>query len=181
MTIPYRRHLSFWAKSTMFANPLAGAILSSSGAIPVKRNPNGSSPPPAPHTQDPSSSTGVARAPPGMDEGVTRAMLFRDTSRALAAHQVVGVFPEGTSYTQAAIMQMLPGAAWAAVEYARYVHEQEICRQREDVGKGKGKAVEEVETGLRIVPVAVVYTDKSRYLSRVSGVCGFAGRGADTL
>ncbi|KJA21828.1 hypothetical protein HYPSUDRAFT_683762 [Hypholoma sublateritium FD-334 SS-4] len=168
MTIPQRRHLSFWAKSTMFANPLAGAILSSSGAIPVKRNPNGSSPP-APPTQDPSSSTCVPRAPPGIDEGATRAMLFRDTSRALAARQVVGVFPEGTSYTQAAIMQMLPGAAWAAVEYVRYVHEQEVDRQREDVGKGKGKAVEaEIETGLRIIPVAVVYTDKSRYLSRVS-------------
>ena len=150
----------------MFANPLAGAILSSSGAIPVKRNPNGSSPPPAP-TQDPSSSTGPPPAPPGMDEGVTRAMLFRETSRALAAHQVVGVFPEGTSYTQAAIMQMLPGAAWAAVEYARHIREQGTGQPEQEIGKGKAKAVE-VETGLMIVPVAVVYTDKSRYLSRVS-------------
>ncbi len=103
-----------------------------------------------------------------MNEGVTRAMLFRETSRALAAHQVVGVFPEGTSYTQAAIMQMLPGAAWAAVEYARHIREHGTGQPEQGVGKGKAKAVEEVETELRIVPVAVVYTDKSRYLSRVS-------------
>ncbi|KAF8962147.1 hypothetical protein BDZ97DRAFT_1826579 [Flammula alnicola] len=166
----------------MFANPISGAILSSSGAIPVRRNPNnngsGSSPPSGsakPH--DPSSSSSSSSSGSSSSassaEGAARSALFRDTSKALAEGQVVGVFPEGTSYTQASIVQVMPGAAWAAVEYARYVREHDAGRSEvHDVGNGgggggKGKE-KEVETGLRIVPVAIVYTDKARYLSRIS-------------
>lgn len=162
----------------MFANPISGAILSSSGAIPVRRNPNNSSPTSGiTNPQDPSSSTS---ADPGKrsevlnavlsNEGTSRAALFRDTSKALSADQVVGVFPEGTSYTQASIVQILPGAAWAAVEYQRYMRQQGLEETGSNVTeKGKEKAVENTrETGLRIVPVAIVYTDKARYLSRVS-------------
>ncbi|KAF9562082.1 glycerol-3-phosphate O-acyltransferase [Agrocybe pediades] len=138
--IPHRRHVSFWAKSTMFANPVAGAIMSSSGAIPVRRNPNNGSTASSEHA---STST-----PKKVDVGLSRSSLFRETSKALAEGQVVGVFPEGTSYTQASIVQIMPGAAWAAVEYMRY-------------------AEVEGRTGLVIVPVAIVYTDKSRYLSRI--------------
>lgn len=131
-TIPYRRHVSFWAKSTMFANPITRAILESSGAIPVRRNPNnGSGSSAKTNNGDPSRST-----------------LFRESSAALAAGQVIGVFPEGTSYTSYRILQVLPGAAWAAVEFLR-------SQQRG------------VKTGLKIVPVAVVYTDKARYRSRI--------------
>ncbi|KAF8154540.1 hypothetical protein B0H34DRAFT_660490 [Crassisporium funariophilum] len=147
-TIPHRRHLSFWAKSTMFANPIMGAILSSSGAIPVRRNPNGSSSPSAlPSSSDSPTTSTHKRQKNGAD--LTRATLFAETSRALSRNQVVGVFPEGTSYTQPGIVQVMPGAAWAAVEYGR--------------AEGRG------ETGLTIVPVAIVYTDKSRYRSRVHG------------
>ncbi|EDR09927.1 glycerol-3-phosphate O-acyltransferase [Laccaria bicolor S238N-H82] len=131
-TIPYRRHVSFWAKSTMFANPITRAILESSGAIPVRRNPNnGSGSSAKTNNGDPSRST-----------------LFRESSAALAAGQVIGVFPEGTSYTSYRILQVLPGAAWAAVEFLR-------SQQRG------------VKTGLKLVPVAVVYTDKARYRSRI--------------
>ena len=45
----------------------------------------------------------------------------------------------------------MPGAAWAAVEFLR--------SQRGVKGS--------VKTGLKIVPVAIVYTDKARYRSRV--------------
>jgi len=146
-TIPYRRHVSFWAKSTMFANPVAGAVLSSSGAIPVRRNPDNSS----------------ATKKEGANE-LSRATLFRDTSKALAEGRVVGVFPEGTSYTQANIVQIMPGAAWAAVEFVRYA----VNEKGKDVlGKGKEKEIV-IHTGLQIVPVAIVYTDKSKYQSRVS-------------
>ena len=77
------------------------------------------------------------------------------------------VFPEGGGYTHSKILQVLPGAAWAAVEFARYLKE----KKPKETGKGRG--IEEpmgnaIDSGLRIVPVAIVYTDKSKYLSRVS-------------
>ena len=78
----------------------------------------------------------------------SQAELFKSTSMALAANQVVGIFPEGTSYTQPAIVQVLSGAAWAAVEFDKYMD---------------GHPHQEVV----IVPVGIVYTDKSQYQSRV--------------
>jgi glycerol-3-phosphate O-acyltransferase/dihydroxyacetone phosphate acyltransferase len=64
--------------------------------------------------------------------------------------QVIGVFPEGTSYTEPAIAQILSGAAWAALEFMRSQH--------------AGGKVESVA----IIPVGIVYTDKSKFRSRVS-------------
>ncbi|PPQ84398.1 hypothetical protein CVT25_012497 [Psilocybe cyanescens] len=197
-TMPHRRRLAFWAKSTMFVNPISGAILSSSGAIPVRRNPNnnGSATPPSKPSVSASASPSASGSTSGSGSGsgsggtgsaaenataelAQRSVLFRDTSRALAADGVVGVFPEGTSYTQASIVQVMPGAAWAAVEFARYLQRGEGVgvgggkeeRVNLDKGNGKGKERErerEVKTGLRIVPVAVVYTDKAKYQSRIS-------------
>ncbi|KAG6886879.1 hypothetical protein C0992_001809, partial [Termitomyces sp. T32_za158] len=127
-TIPYRRHLSFWAKSSMFADPLARAIMLSSGAIPVKRNPNN-----------------------GNGNGVSpQTSLFRESSMVLESGNVICVFPEGTSYTLPSIMQVLSGAAWAAVDYVKWMREKDA----------KSKE-------LTIVPVGIVYTDKARYQSRV--------------
>ncbi|KAF8066653.1 glycerol-3-phosphate-1-acyltransferase [Lyophyllum atratum] len=143
-TIPHGRHVSFWAKSSMFSNPLARAILLSSGAIPVKRNPNHG---------DPGTSTGNGLG------NRSQSRLFNESSNALAAGQVIGVFPEGTSYTQPSIVQVMSGAAWAGVDYVRSVRE-----RRERSAEGKA---EERERELTIVPVAIVYTDKARYLSRV--------------
>lgn len=120
----------------MFNNPLVGSFLSSSGAIPVKRNPN-------------SGSTDKK-----VDASVSQADLFKSTTLALAADQVVGIFPEGTSYTQPSIVQVLSGAAWAAVEYTKW-------------SKGQNGADGE---DLIIVPVGIVYTDKSQYQSRVCSV-----------
>ncbi|KAF7982742.1 hypothetical protein HWV62_26622 [Athelia sp. TMB] len=131
VTIPHARHLSFWAKSSLFANPLLSGILSSSGAIPVHRNPN---------------------AIPGPSSAQSsQESLFRSTTLALEKHEAVGVFPEGTSYTEPGIVQVKDGAAWAAVEYAKAM-------------TMKGKEKEAVE----IVPVAIVYSDKTRYRSRIA-------------
>jgi glycerol-3-phosphate O-acyltransferase/dihydroxyacetone phosphate acyltransferase len=169
--IPYRRHLSFWAKSTMFANPVAGAVLSSTGAIPVRRNPNSNS---TAMLQSSTSgpSTSKMSSSSSTNDSSSRAALFRETSRALSDEQVVGVFPEGTSYTRESIAQIMPGAAWAAVEYARYLHDR-VGKSTDPMAKGKGKGKEKetdpgLHTGLKIIPVAIVYTDKSRYQSRVS-------------
>ncbi|KAG1813693.1 uncharacterized protein BJ212DRAFT_1447854 [Suillus subaureus] len=129
-TISYRRRVCYWAKSSLFKNPISGALLTSSGSIPVYRNPNSSSSP------FPSNSNSL------------QANLFRHTSAALAAGKVIGVFPEGTSYTEPRIVQVKDGAAWAAV--------------------GEGKE-------LVIVPAAVVYTDKSKY-GKPIGVGEYAAR-----
>ncbi|KIK98623.1 hypothetical protein PAXRUDRAFT_133855 [Paxillus rubicundulus Ve08.2h10] len=139
VTIPYRRRICYWAKSTLFKNPIAGAVLTSSGSIPVYRNPNNLG----------SSGNGGASG-----SSISQTELFRHTSAALARGEVVGVFPEGTSYTEPYIVQLKDGAAWAAVEYAKTVNVHTT--------ENPGDATKE----LLIVPAAIVYTDKSRYQSR---------------
>lgn len=122
----------------MFVNPITRGILVSAGSIPVKRNPN--------------------RTPDTIDPGsvpTSQADLFHDSFLALSRGQVLGVFPEGTSYTEPCIVQIMSGAAWAAAEYAKW--------QRRGSAASKDR-------GLIIVPVGIVYTDKARYRSRVSGI-----------
>ncbi|KIJ18508.1 hypothetical protein PAXINDRAFT_167112 [Paxillus involutus ATCC 200175] len=79
-----------------------------------------------------------------------RQVLFRGTFDALARGGAVALFPEGTSYTEPRIMQVKDGAAWAALEYTKWAAERGI----------KGPEV-------RIVPAAIVYTNKSKYRSDV--------------
>ncbi|EIW75552.1 acyltransferase [Coniophora puteana RWD-64-598 SS2] len=141
-TIPHRRQVRFWAKSTMFKNIFARELLTSAGSIPVQRNPDSASTGPGSNGHGPGG---------GGKAGMSQAALFRDTSAALAAGSVVGVFPEGTSYSEPRIVQVKDGAAWAAVEYAKAVRRGEVREGRE----------------LVVVPAAVVYTDKSQYQSRV--------------
>ncbi|KAJ7227169.1 hypothetical protein GGX14DRAFT_418425 [Mycena pura] len=122
-TLPHRRMVSFWVKSSAFSHPVLGPILSSCGAIPVCRNPNKA------------------------DSSVSKSDLFDATSVELARNQVVGIFPEGTSYTEPAIAQVLSGAAWAALEFMR--------SQRDN------------SRSVIIIPVGIVYSDKSKFRSRV--------------
>ncbi|KAI0746755.1 glycerol-3-phosphate-1-acyltransferase [Daedaleopsis nitida] len=142
ITIPHRRPVCFWAKSTMFKNPLVRAVLLSSGSIPVARNPN-STPVPTEHP---------ARAGPAASQSSLNEALFRETFRALEREEVIGVFPEGTSYTEPCIAQVKDGASRAALGYVKWANERK--------GKHKGKK-------LLIVPVGIVYTDKSQYQSRL--------------
>ncbi|KIP01621.1 hypothetical protein PHLGIDRAFT_38237 [Phlebiopsis gigantea 11061_1 CR5-6] len=79
-----------------------------------------------------------------------RQKLFAGTMVALSEGAAVALFPEGTSYTEPRIMQVKDGAAWAALEYTKW--------RRENGNKGDPVA---------IVPAAIVYTDKSKYRSRV--------------
>ncbi|KAJ3809074.1 hypothetical protein F5876DRAFT_44693 [Lentinula aff. lateritia] len=131
-----RRHVSFWAKDSMFRNAVGGWVMRSSGAIPVKRNPNKSG-----------SAELNGKEKLGKKDNRSES-LFASTIGTLALGKVVGVFPEGTSYTQPGIVQVMPGAARAAVEY-------EIWR-RQNQGED-----------IVIIPVGIVYTDKSRYQSRL--------------
>ncbi|KAF9241788.1 hypothetical protein BU15DRAFT_73132 [Melanogaster broomeanus] len=79
-----------------------------------------------------------------------RQVLFRGTFDALARGGAVALFPEGTSYTEPRIMQVKDGAAWAALEYTKWAAE-------------RGNNGPEV----KIVPAALVYTNKSKYRSDV--------------
>ncbi|KAJ2931481.1 hypothetical protein H1R20_g5595, partial [Candolleomyces eurysporus] len=81
-----------------------------------------------------------------------RQKLFKGTFQALAKGNAVALFPEGTSYTEPRIMQVKDGAAWAALEYTKWKKDHpELADQPE----------------VRIVPAAIVYTNKSKYRSAV--------------
>ncbi|CCL99506.1 uncharacterized protein FIBRA_01524 [Fibroporia radiculosa] len=149
VTIPHRRPLCFWAKSSLFKNPLARAILLSSGSIPVHRNPNKDAP-------------GVGDGSDPDRSHAAKQALFRETFRVLDASEVVGVFPEGTSYTEPQIAQVKEGAAWAALEYARWRRGPGQGARSESVGDG-----DSADSPLLVVPVGIVHTDKSHFQSRV--------------
>lgn len=163
----------------MFKHPVVKYFMESSGAIRVRRNPNrvSSSTTPTEEPSSPTSSTfgganGTGAPPPISNANSTQGDLFKDTSYALSQGEVIGVFPEGTSYTLPAIAQILPGAAWAAVEYVRSVRGDKLAKMKTDREKqvylkGEGRYGE--MTGLGIVPVGIVYEDKKKYMSRVSG------------
>ena len=107
--------------ASLFANPIIRWILFSSGNIPVDR------------------------------KSKDRQVLFKGTIEALSRGEAVALFPEGTSYTEPRIMQVKDGAAWAAMEYVKYV--------RENPDKGL--------SDVTIIPAAIVYTNKSKYRSSV--------------
>ncbi|KAF9452363.1 glycerol-3-phosphate-acyltransferase [Macrolepiota fuliginosa MF-IS2] len=119
---PYQRILNYWSKATLFGNPVVRWILLSSGNIPVDR------------------------------KSKDRRVLLKGTLEALAHGEAVALFPEGTSYTEPRIMQVKDGAAWAALEYTKWAHE-----------NADKAAAQEVQ----VIPVAIVYTNKSKYRSGV--------------
>lgn len=121
----------------MFKNALVRAILLSSGSIPVARNPN---------------ITPTVGEQPTHPQSTANEALFRETFKALDREEAIGVFPEGTSYTECEIAQVKDGASRAALEYVKWAKET------------RGGLTKK----LLLVPVGIVYTDKSQYQSRVS-------------
>jgi len=129
LTLAVLLTISFQNPASLFGNPVMKYILLSSGNIPVDRR-----------SKD-------------------RNILFRGTFDALANGSAVALFPEGTSYTEPRIMQVKDGAAWAAMEYTAWAHE----------NPRKASPLP-----ITIVPAAIVYTNKSKYRSNVS-LCFSAG------
>ena len=79
----------------------------------------------------------------------------RADNTALQVGECIGVFPEGTSHTEPHMIPPKDGTSWAALEYLRYLE-----GTPENGGKKNGrKAV--------VVPVALCYTEKSKFRSRV--------------
>ena len=160
MTIPHKRPIRFWAKSTLFKHPVPRFIMESSGAIQVTWNSN---------CVDSGSSSNHTPVP-ALDVSAP-IDLFADTSLALSQGHVVGVFPEETSYTLPSMVQVPPGAAWAAIEYPRSARKeklQEMKSEREKLIYLNGIGRHGEKTGLEIVPVGIVYEDKRKFMSRVS-------------
>ncbi|CUA66700.1 hypothetical protein RSOLAG22IIIB_00145 [Rhizoctonia solani] len=122
--VPHNRRVHYWAKASLFANPIAKFILTNSGVLPVDR------------------------------KSKDNQVLFRGTFEALAKGDIVGVFPEGTSYTAPHIVQVKDGVAWSALEYMKWNR----LRQK----NGEKPAPDAV-----VIPVGIVYTEKSRYRSGV--------------
>ena len=108
--------------ATLYANPIVRYILLSAGNIPVDR------------------------------KSKDRQILFKGTFEALSKGGAVALFPEGTSYTEPRIMQVKDGAAWAALEFARWLKE---------------NPDQAPEKGVQVIPTAMVYTNKSKYRSSV--------------
>ncbi|EJD07789.1 uncharacterized protein FOMMEDRAFT_164667 [Fomitiporia mediterranea MF3/22] len=160
-TIPHRRIIAYWAKASMFKNPVSRSILRSAGAIPVARvaqsqvQQDENQPT---DTVDSRSRDTVPKSsgPKGSSNG--QQALFDATYRELAKPEggggVLGVFPEGTSYTMPRIVQVKEGAARAALGYMQWWQE-----RNGDNGSS--------EIPVSVVPVGIVYTDKSRYRSRL--------------
>ncbi|GAC77383.1 hypothetical protein PANT_26d00024 [Moesziomyces antarcticus T-34] len=119
---PHRRPLHFWAKAGFFKNPITRSILTSSGNIKVDRR------------------------------NKNNQALFQGTFRAMKAGGAIALFPEGGSYTIPYVADLKMGAAWAALEYARYLQ----------LAEGGGMQKTQVE----ILPTAVVFDDKSKFRSR---------------
>ncbi|KAI0293227.1 glycerol-3-phosphate-acyltransferase [Russula brevipes] len=117
---PHQRILHYWSKASLFVNPVLRKVLYSTGNIPVDR------------------------------KSKDRQALFRGTIEALSRGNAVALFPEGTSYTEPRIMQVKEGAAWAALEYSKWIKENPEHVSHEP---------------LVIVPCAIVYTNKSKYRS----------------
>ncbi len=117
---PERRPLHFWAKAGFFRNPIGRFILTSSGNIKVDR------------------------------KNKNNQSLFEGTFEAMKAGGAIALFPEGGSYTIPKLAKLKMGAAWAALEYSRYLQLQE----GEDGDRGE------------ILPTAVVFDDKSVFRSR---------------
>lgn len=114
-------YLRFNSAASLFVHPVMRYIMFSTGNIPVDR------------------------------KSKERQILFKGTIDALSSGSAVALFPEGTSYTEPRIMQVKDGAAWAALEFARWLKQNPGTTQQD----------------VTIVPVSIVYTNKTKYRSEV--------------
>ncbi|SPO41624.1 uncharacterized protein PSFLO_07106 [Pseudozyma flocculosa] len=143
--MPGRRPLHFWAKSGLFVNPISNFILTSSGNIKVDRR----------HKNNQA--------------------LFQGTFHAMNRGGAIALFPEGGSYSNPALTKLKAGAAWAALEYTQHLrlqeqHSQEQSSQEQEQAQQHGPptsaASDSLGRAVKILPAAIVYSDKSRFRSR---------------
>ncbi|KAL1916492.1 uncharacterized protein VTP21DRAFT_5683 [Calcarisporiella thermophila] len=118
-TFPHRRQVHFWALAKFFKNRITRAILTSAGVVPVQSQSKD-------HTK-----------------------LFQSTWESLEKGEVVGLFPEGTSYTAPHILPLKDGVSWAALGYMKRIIESNLSNKKAPV----------------IIPAGITYANKSKYRS----------------
>ncbi|KNE58089.1 hypothetical protein AMAG_04908 [Allomyces macrogynus ATCC 38327] len=183
-TTPHRRQNHYWAKDSIWKSKLMGFIFDGLGAVPVTRNAKSRSLTPDPGNSLRRDTTALADSPcPSPDReprtrtttaasdvstastsASTNAKLWEATTKMLESGELVGVFPEGTSYTLPHFIQFKDGLAKSAIEYAKTAQK-----------AGRPSA--------SIVPVGINYLDKDLWRSSVAviygppvSVDGFVGR-----
>ncbi|SCV72966.1 BQ2448_6891 [Microbotryum intermedium] len=156
---PHGRMLHYWAKSTLFTNKIAGAILRSAGNLAVDRKTRVSS----------FHRTPLCLRAQAADAGdhplivdKDNALLFASTFDVLKQSECVALFPEGTSTTLPGLLpQLKDGASWAALEYHKNV------REKGRLLSNGVDSVDEDPQELTICIAGISYTDKSKYRSAV--------------
>ncbi|KAL1669852.1 hypothetical protein GGF50DRAFT_109917 [Schizophyllum commune] len=146
VTIPHGRQVSYWAKSSLFKQPVLRWVMESSGAIPVQRGAETAS------TLNTKSASNTASTSHTASQ--TQADLFHASTACLIRGGTLGVFPEGFSATLPGLGDLRSGAAWAAVEHDRAARLAALER---------GVAWESAS----IVPVSIIYTDAPAYQSEI--------------
>lgn len=91
--------------------------------------------------------------------------LFSATFEVLKLGEVVALFPEGTSHSQSRLLELKDGASWAALEYAALVSDLESK-------SGDIKKQSDIPEMAVIVPVGLIYVQKSKYRSSVIATYG---------
>ncbi|KAL9538253.1 hypothetical protein MBANPS3_011078 [Mucor bainieri] len=80
--------------------------------------------------------------------------LYQSTFDVMELNESIAVFPEGTSHTLPRISKLKDGASFVALEYAQLLRE-----------KPRHNRYGQIARPAAIVPVGIVYTEKSRYRS----------------
>lgn len=135
--MPHGRRLHYWAKNTLFKNPIINFVLLDAGNIPVDRTTRNNQ------------------------------LLFKGTFDVLKLGECVALFPEGTSYTQPKIMQVKDGIAWTALEYAKNLRltGSELSGSM-GTANGETMATGAVED-VKVIVCGLNYTDKTAYRASV--------------
>ncbi|MBW0473765.1 hypothetical protein O181_013480 [Austropuccinia psidii MF-1] len=135
--MPHGRQVHYWAKSSLFNNPIVRYVLLDAGNIPVYRN------------------------------SKNHQLLFQGTFDVLKLGECIALFPEGTSYTEPKIMQIKDGLAWTALGFAKNLRltGSKLSGQPETAA-GLSKAPGPVKD-VQVVVCGLSYTHKTRYRSSV--------------
>ncbi|EGG05965.1 uncharacterized protein MELLADRAFT_116628 [Melampsora larici-populina 98AG31] len=131
--------LHYWAKNTLFKNPIIRFLLIDSGNIPVDRTTKNNQ------------------------------LLFKGTFDVLKLGEAVALFPEGTSYTEPRIMQIKDGIGWTALEYAKNLRStgSKLSGSKETALGLSSLPQDSEPKDVKIVIVGLNYTSKTRYRSSV--------------
>lgn len=152
--LPHNRPIHYWAKKGLYRGKLFAWILNDSGNIQVDRQTKSN--------QDLFKGTFDAmqagEAIGLFPEGESHGFFICSTAKNLMLMFSIRMCPLGGSFTEPKLHSIKAGAAWAALEYAKFL-------ALDENGSLKQGAAEATKTGVKIVPASINYTEKSRFRS----------------